>query len=75
MTQTIEAIYEEGVLRPLQPLNGLTEHSKVKVTIEADEQGTHPMADLIGILPDEDADEIRRVIEEEFEQVNLNEWR
>jgi predicted DNA-binding antitoxin AbrB/MazE fold protein len=32
MTQTIEAIYEEGVLKPLQPLD-LPEHQPVSITI------------------------------------------
>jgi predicted DNA-binding antitoxin AbrB/MazE fold protein len=33
MTLTVEAIYENGVLRPLQPLP-LQEHAKVRVTVE-----------------------------------------
>ncbi len=33
MTLTIEAIYENGVLKPLQPLP-LQEHEKVRVTVE-----------------------------------------
>ena len=33
MTQIINAIYEEGVLKPLQPLD-IQEHAKVRVIIE-----------------------------------------
>ena len=33
MTLTVEAIYEDGVLKPTQPLP-LTEHEKVRITIE-----------------------------------------
>jgi len=33
--QTVEAIYENGVLRPLQALEGLPEHSRVKITISS----------------------------------------
>ncbi len=33
MKQTIEAIYEDGVLRPLEPLN-LANHERVSVTVE-----------------------------------------
>ncbi len=33
MTQKVEAIYEDGVLKPLQPLT-LAEHQRVKVTID-----------------------------------------
>ena len=32
-SQTVEAIYENGVLRPLQALEGLPEYTKVKITI------------------------------------------
>jgi predicted DNA-binding antitoxin AbrB/MazE fold protein len=35
MTLTIEAMYEDGVLKPLSPLP-LAEHEKVRVTINAD---------------------------------------
>lgn len=37
MPKTIEAIFEEGVLKPVTPLN-ISEHKKVTVIIE-DEQG------------------------------------
>lgn len=74
MTQTIEAIYEDGVLRPLTPLKNLKEHSKVRVTVEAEETAQHPLAGCIGILPDEDAAEMRRIIDEEFERVDVREW-
>lgn len=33
MSEPIDAIYENGVLRPLQPLS-LPEHAQVKVTVE-----------------------------------------
>jgi predicted DNA-binding antitoxin AbrB/MazE fold protein len=68
MAQTVEAIYEDGVLRPIQPLEGVAEHSRVRVTVEAPEAALHPLADCVGILPDADADEIRRIIDEEFER-------
>ena len=32
--QTVEAIYEGGVLRPLETLANLPEHCQVKLTIE-----------------------------------------
>ncbi len=35
MTITIEAIYESGALRLLQPIPYLREHERVKVTVEA----------------------------------------
>jgi len=33
MTQTIEAIYDDGVLLPLQQLEGINPKSRVKITI------------------------------------------
>lgn len=36
MNITIEAIYEAGVLRPLQPLPDLRENEKVRVTVETE---------------------------------------
>jgi len=74
MLRTIEAIYEQGVLRPLEPLEGLEEHCRVKVTVEVTEPAPHPLAECIGILPDEDAEEMQRIIGDEFEKVDLRDW-
>ncbi len=52
MTQTIEAMYEKGVLRPFQPLDGVVEHTKVKVTVEVEAKPRYPLVDCIDILPD-----------------------
>lgn len=37
MTETITAIYEKGVLRPLQPLN-LREQQRVRIQVVSDEE-------------------------------------
>jgi predicted DNA-binding antitoxin AbrB/MazE fold protein len=74
--QTVEAIYEDGVLRPVKPLEGIREHSRVQVTVREEEPAAkHPLAEVMGIMPDEDAEEMRRIIEEEFEKVDLDEWK
>ena len=67
-TQTVEAVYESGVLRPLQTLSDLPEHSKVKITIECEQQ-PHPLQEFFGILSDEEAAELQRTIAEEFGKV------
>jgi predicted DNA-binding antitoxin AbrB/MazE fold protein len=67
MTQTVDAIYEDGILRPIQPLEGIAEHCKVKVTIEVGER-IYSLAECVGILPDEDAEEMRNIIEADFAQ-------
>ena len=74
MMRKIDAVYEGGVLRPLQSLEGFAEHARVKLTVESVEPTGNGLADCIGTLPDEDAAEMRRIVEGEFEQVNLREW-
>ena len=37
MARTIEAIYEDGVLKPVEPLQ-LAEHTKVRITVETKEE-------------------------------------
>ena len=75
MTRTVHALYENGILRPLEPLEGVDEHSRVRLTIELEPKRPHPLADCVGILPDEDAQEMLAIIQEEFERVDGEEWR
>lgn len=74
MGRTINAIYEGGVLRPLQFLEGIAERARVKLTVESVDPVDTELADCIGILPDEDAAEMRQAVKDEFEQVNQGEW-
>jgi len=34
MSITVEAIYESGVLKPLEPLDSLREHERVRVVVQ-----------------------------------------
>lgn len=74
MPKTVEAIYEKGVLRPIGPIRGLREYQRVAITIEKSLKRKYPFKGLCGILPDEDATEMLKIIEEEFEKVDINEW-
>jgi len=74
VTRRINAVYEGGVLRPLQALDGLDEHTQVRVTIETIDTSGDGIAGCVGTLPDEDAEELRQIVEREFEQVDQNEW-
>lgn len=65
MTRRIEALYENGVFRPLEPLEEVTEHSRV--VLELREVRPYNLRGFIGTLPDEDARELSRIVEEEFE--------
>lgn len=73
MKKIIHAIYEHGVLRPLEPLEDIAEKSEVELAIEYPPPAS-PLKDIFGILPNEDADEMRKIVDKEFERVNLNEW-
>ena len=74
--QTVDAVYAGGVLKPLTPLEGIAENRHVTVTVTVRDEGRRPaFADSVGILPGEDADEMRRIIEAEFEQVNPDDWK
>lgn len=44
MSQHIHAIYEDGVLKPLEPLN-LAEHQHVRVSVSADAPASSPVDD------------------------------
>ncbi len=68
---TLETVYEDGVLRPIKPIKGIKEHSKVRITIEAEKRAEHLLAECIDSLPDEEAREMRRIVEEEFEKTDL----
>ncbi len=74
MTQTVDAIYEDGVLKLVQPLRGLAERTRVRITVEEGQELVHPMADCAGIMPDEDAEEMRQIIDAEFEKVDPGDW-
>jgi predicted DNA-binding antitoxin AbrB/MazE fold protein len=74
MPKTIEAIYENGVLRLLNPIRGLKKYQKVVITLGKPLKKKHPLAGLCGILPDEDAAEMLKIVEEEFGKVDINEW-
>ena len=63
--QKVEAIYKNGVLHPLEPLEGFVEHCKVRITIEREETTPHPLLRFAGIFSDEEAAELRHLIENE----------
>jgi len=46
MSLTVEAVYENGVLKPAQPLP-LKEHERVRLTVHA---GSSPLVDAYGLM-------------------------
>ena len=68
MARTFYAIYEAGLLRPLEALHDIAEHAQVKLTVESVASAEEGLGPCIGILPDDDAAELGQVIESEFER-------
>ncbi len=75
MTKTIHAIYEHGILRPLEPIEGIRENSEVELTIAVKQKEVSPVRRFAGILSEEEANRMLRIVEEEFERVNPDEWK
>lgn len=79
MKQRIEALYEGGILRPLEELHDVEDNSRVSLVVESEPGrqviSDHPLSDCFGILPDEDAAEMSAAIEEEFEKVDEQAWK
>lgn len=74
MVKTIHAIYEHGVLRPLEPIKDIKENSEVEITVAIQEKASHPFLRFAGILNEEEADKMIKIVEDEFEKVNPDEW-
>lgn len=75
MTKTIHAIYEHGVLRPLEPIEGVVENSKVEVTVSTEKEISSPLLRFTGILSEDEADKMMKAVEDEFERINPDEWK
>ena len=71
---TLDAVYEHGVFRPLKPPSGLAEHRRVTITVTSDAVPSS-LADLAGSVSPEDAQDMREIIEREFERVDPREWQ
>ena len=72
--RTIEAIFADGVLRPLAPIDFLDENHRVTLTVTVPHR-RRPLDGWVGGLSDADAEAMRRVIDAEFEQVNPDDWK
>ena len=72
MTKTVEVIYEENVLKPIEPIKGIKEHERVLVIL-----CSHPtkkgLRELVGTLSHEEAEVMQKLIDEEFEKIE-GEW-
>ena len=79
MTWSIPAIFENGILRPLRPLLGVPDKAQVDLIVNTRENGHAVVGEqnwraCIGIIARDDAAEMSRVIEDEFEKVDERDW-
>ena len=72
MNQTIEVVYEDNVLKPLEPIEGIKEHERViaYLTRRPVKKGLHK---LVGTLAHKEAKAMQKLIDEEFEKIE-GEW-
>ncbi len=72
MTTTVEVLYEDHVLKPLSPIEGLREHERTWVFIHAQaKRGV--LRRLVGTLSHEDAKAMQETLDREFEHIE-GEW-
>ncbi len=74
MTQRFDALYEKGVLRPLQPLEGFADRTEVTLSVLSARAAPRDWKACVGTLPDDDAAELRTIVEAEFARVDSDEW-
>ncbi len=72
MPKTVEAIYEENVLKPIEPIKGIKEHERV-VIILCSHPAKKSLRELVGTLTHEEAEAMQKLIDEEFEKIE-GEW-
>jgi len=73
MSETIPAVFENGVFRPLRRPKGLVENHHVTLTVDVEEQ-VSALAEVAGSLAPEDAQELREIVDREFERIDPREW-
>lgn len=73
MKETLRAIFENGVFRRLTRPKSLAEHREVTLAVTL-EEGPSSRVGFSGRVSSADAQEMREIIEREFERVDPREW-
>lgn len=73
MRKTVRAKYVGGVFRPVEPVDWLEENRPVTVIVDVPD--AVPLEGWVGGLSNEDAHDMLRVVEQEFGQVNPDDWK
>ncbi len=69
MKETLRAVFENGVFRPLERPKRVSEHREVTLTVVV-EDAPLSLANFSGRVAADDADELRAIIEREFGRVD-----
>ncbi len=72
MAKMIEVIYEDEVLKPLDPVKGLKKHAHAWVILcpQPERKALH---ELVGTLTHEEAQKMQKLVDKEFEKIE-GEW-
>jgi len=74
MTQTLEAVYEDGVFKPLSLPQGVPEHAQVTISVQI-APAVRSRRDVIGSMAREDAEEMQEIVRREFGRVDPDAWK
>ncbi len=71
MTKAIEVVYENNVFKPLGPVDGIEEHERM-VAIFTRCPVKNGLRNLAGTITHDEAREMQKCIDEEFESIEGN---
>ncbi|RJQ32748.1 MAG: DUF104 domain-containing protein, partial [Peptococcaceae bacterium] len=72
MSRMIEVIYQDNVLKPLMPVKGLKKNERTWIILCSRPQ-KETLRELAGTLTHKEAEEMQKLIDEEFEKIE-GEW-
>lgn len=74
MQKSVPAKFVNGVFHPDQPVDWIEENRRVTVIVDVPDRPT-PFEGWVGGLSDQDAKDMLRLVEDEFERVNPDDWK
>jgi len=74
MVRRLRAVYENGLFRPLETVQGLADQTPVRLRVEECKDDASELSEFAGIWSAEEADEVSALIDQEFGRVDRREW-
>lgn len=74
VVRSARAVYENGVFRPLERLEGRAYRTAVKLRVEEVSADGGRLSEFAGRWSADDADQIAAVIDAEFGRIDHSEW-